>query len=176
MTQCADAWAMLNFEEHVRGMAARDNTQSGKCTIAILNYMVCGHGVDDLLRNFFGMQLFCNPHGVALDIDGTNAYMHKAAQTGEYGNKSDKCDIMWMFTVWLQAARQTLTDLRGLQNLAKKHGRNIYLEFRVMGGGEENAKQANLCSQWCIDVLLQYLCRDVQLPIDALLVSGDSGT
>lgn len=174
MAVCNDAWAMLSFDEHVRGIAAHDHTCTGKCTTRILNYMVCAHGTDDMLRNFKRMQLLRNKHGVAMDMDGVNAYMHKATQTGECGNKSDKCDILWHFNEWLQGAREFRHNLSDLKRLARTHGRNIYLEFRVMGGGEEQYKDATLCGQWCIDVLLKYLCHDVGLSSDVLLYSSDT--
>ena len=174
MMDFSTVWPMLGFEEHVRGMAAMDTTRTGKCTPHILNYMVCAHGIDDMLQNFERMRLLQNKHGVALDMSGVNAYMHRAIQTGKCGNKSDKCDVMWHFNSWLKDARQAKHDIGALQALARKHGRNIYLEFRVMGGGEEQEKDATLCGQWCIDVLLRYLCEDVGLSGDIVLVSSDT--
>ena len=174
MSACQDAWAMLSFDEHVRGMAASDDTHTGQCTIQILHYMVCEHGTSDMLRNFKYMGLLRNRYGVAFDMDEVNAHMYKATQTGKYANKSDECDIMWHFNEWLQNARKARHNLDALQHLALEHGRNIYLEFTVMGGGNELSKDAMLCGQWCIDVLLKYLCEDVGLHSDVLLVSSDT--
>ena len=174
MAACNDTWAMLNFHDHVRDMAMRDKTKTGKCTTQILDYIVCAQGIDDMLRNFEHMQLLRNKHGVATDMPSVNAYMLEARMTGDCGNKSDMCDVAWHFNEWLHKARQSKDNLIQLQKLARIHGRNVYLEFRVMGGGEEQPKDASLCGQWCVDVLLRYLCEDVGLCSNILLISSDS--
>ena len=164
------SWRLVNFQRHVEAMACGDDSQSGQATGKILAYMAHGAGTTDLIRGMRDAGVLRSDHGVATDMVDVNKFLVESLQCGHGGNKSDACDVVALFAMWLQGALAAAGDLPTLQRLAVSHGRAVYLEFRVMGGDEvHNKSGAAVCGQWAIDMVLQTLCHDVGLSSDALL-------
>tara|TARA_B100000424_G_scaffold183331_1_gene142074 strand:- start:7018 stop:7497 length:480 start_codon:yes stop_codon:yes gene_type:complete len=147
---------MYHFEQHLCALAQTDRPGTGHRTCRILQYMAHDQGTQDWLARLRAYGILQNKHGVDEDMHGVNLFLHQCRTTGVGGNKSDACDVVAVFAVWLQRARQCGTDLVALQALAKKHGREVYLELRVMGGDS----CAAACGQEALGVL-DLLTRDV---------------
>ena len=147
---------MHHFEQHLTALAQTDRPGTGHRTCRILQYMAHNHGTFDWLARLRAYGILCNSHGVDEDMHNVNAFLQKCQQTGVGANKSDACDVVAVFSAWLTRAKACKLDLQSLQQLAKKHGRDVFLELRVMGG--ETCAAA--CGQEAISVLM-LLCDDV---------------
>ncbi len=147
---------MYHFEHHLTALAQTDRPGTGHRTCRILQYMAHNQGTFDWLARLRAYGVLQNAHGVDEDMAGVNLFLHRCQQTGVGGNKSDACDVVAVFAVWLSRARACRTDLAALQDLARTHGREVYLELKVMGG----EMCAAACGQEALGVLA-LLCDDV---------------
>lgn len=155
---------MYNFDLHLNALAETDKPGTGHRTCRILQYMAHQKGTHDWLARLRSYGILKNKHGVDEDMHGVNVYLRRCRETGDGGNKSDACDVIAVFALWLTQARACAGNVAELRSLAKKHGRAVYLELRIMGGDSGAAA----CGQEALGVL-QYLCTDVGIMWQELL-------
>ena len=147
---------MYHFEKHLAELAKTDRPGTGHRTCRILQYMAHNNGTFDWLARLRAYGILRNAHGVDEDMAGVNRFLHRCRETGVGANKSDACDVVAVFATWLSCVRACEFDLPTMRKLAVKHGRDVYLELRVMGGDV----CANACGQEALGVLV-LLCDDV---------------
>ena len=147
------------FEDHLNHLSLTDHPGTGHRTCRILQYMAHNGGTHDWIRRLREYGILQNAHGVDSDMHGVNRFLYQCRNKGTGANKSDACDVVALFAVWLTQARACHGDVTQLRKLVMAHGRSIYLELQVMGGDA----CAAACGQEALGVLV-YLCDDVGMP------------
>ena len=155
--------ATVLFHNELEAMARTEQQGKGHATRRLLTHMAHGGGTHEFLRVLGKHGLFRNKHGVHATMSGVNRHLQACRETGAGANKSDACDMIAIFTLWLEQATKCQGNLEQMRCHAATNSRLIYLELCVMGGQGDSAAA---CGHEA-GMVLSHLCEDVGMPYDA---------